>query len=104
MDLPKRFSIRTDGWVDGAIYVGRPSPYGNRYTNFPNAVANNPGLVFVRTVADAVRFFEEEQLPQIDVQPLMGRDILCWCRAGELCHGDSLLRAAESRRLSEALG
>jgi hypothetical protein len=80
---------RTAGWrmPAGAIYVGRPSRWGN------------PFPIEEHGVEEAVRLFEQHLLGQplllrsAAVQ-LRGRDLACWCSPDQPCHGDVLLRLA----------
>ena len=44
--------------------------------------------------AFAVEQFRIHVLPTIDIAPLVGMNIGCWCHLGEPCHGDTLLAAA----------
>ena len=99
---------RSRGWKmpDGAIYVGRPTKWGN-----PFRVGETVAGVFVRTNDDAVSFFEdvvggdwddcrgtfpEPDYPTIEQirTDLRGRDLACWCPLDQSCHADVLLRLA----------
>lgn len=65
----------------GAIYVGRPSPFGN--------YAGNTKDVFdadIETMSNADRAFFYEQ-----VSKLAGKDLVCWCALEKPCHADTLL-------------
>lgn len=37
-----------------------------------------------------------EVAPLLDLEPLRGKNLGCWCGPGELCHGDTLLELANS--------
>lgn len=74
---------------DGAIYVGRPffglrgSPYANPFS------VKRYGL------DESRRRFRAEVLPALDLAPLRGRDLACWCKPdAEWCHADDLLAEA----------
>jgi hypothetical protein len=79
--------------VDTAVYIGRPSKWGNPY------VIGADG-----TREDVVRKYEE----YIQTQPellaalpeLKGRDLMCWCSPAA-CHGDVLLRLANKENTNE---
>lgn len=107
---PRRLQMkRTAGWRKpaGAAYVGRPSPYGNPFT-FANSAPIHPAVRFAAEVA-----------PLLDLAPLRGRDLLCWCRlcpahaagrpfgtdceACATCHADTLLELANTPRRCEAV-
>lgn len=75
---------------DGAVYVGRPSEWGN---------------VFVvesgRTAADCVKLYRRYFVaPTLQVhgtayfEPLRGKDLACWCALDQPCHADVLLELA----------
>lgn len=65
-----------------AIYVGRGSPWGNP---FKIGESGSRDEVIAR--------FEAEILPLLDLAPLRGKDLVCFC-APLPCHGDVLLREA----------
>ena len=67
-----------------AVYVGRPSKWGN------------PFKVDDWTIHMALAAYEEwldKQLKQNPhfLDPLKGKDLACWCRLNEPCHADILL-------------
>lgn len=87
--MPKRIQRRrTRGWrmPENTVYVGRPSKWGNPFrvggsVDAAAAVAN-----FERSITPARR-------SEI-VAALRGRNLACWCRLGEPCHADVLMRIA----------
>jgi len=119
---PRRIQrMRTAGWRAplGAVYVGRPTPWGN-----PFPVASRGSALFPR--ADSVRMYRELVLtgettfrdglhehyfrrsdrpthplgvPTVDVirRELAGRDLTCWCSIDVLCHADFLLDIANPK-------
>lgn len=154
--MPERLQRqRTKGWrmPEGAIYVGRPSPWGNPFpwdderatwmaltvgenanvrgrrtaavimfrwwiagagpAAFPVAASKSdaPGGAIeyssgrVVPVADlatgmGLRMYLREPLqvpPRPDLEPLRGRDLVCWCPLDGLpCHADVLLELANA--------
>ncbi len=66
----------------GYIYVGRPTTWGNPYPRD----------------RDMVRFRQYcERSIRLDpdwLKPLRGRDLVCWCKVGDMCHADILLELA----------
>jgi hypothetical protein len=55
--------------------------------------------VDVDTAAEAVARFVSETLPTWPPERLAllrGRDLMCWCKLGEVCHADVLLELANS--------
>lgn len=78
-----------------AVYIGRGSLWGNRYTHLKSSY---PGTVQVDSREEAVRLFEEEirSNPQniLDIiNDLKGKNLVCFC-APLACHGDVLLKIA----------
>lgn len=66
-----------------AVYVGRGTPWGN------------PFKLFRESDRDVVcDLFAERVLPTLDLTPLIGKHLVCWC-APKRCHADALLRAAQ---------
>lgn len=94
----------------GAVYVGRPSYYGNPFVigvGTPFRLTAQGKLVvtkILRAVPDAetaVGFFRAwVNSHHADVvlfsarQYLRGHDLACWCPIGAPCHGDVLLELA----------
>ncbi len=91
---------RSRGWrmPEGAVYVGRPTKYGNRYViGEPYPFVNDHNC----TAEDVVWLFEVElkgmeamgTLEEF-IKPLRGKDLACWCKDGSPCHADVLLKYA----------
>lgn len=80
--IPKVWNKYQKGIPQDAIYVGRGSPWGNP---FKISVYQDRETVIQR--------FEKEQLPLLDLTPLRGKDLVCFC-APKACHADILLREA----------
>jgi hypothetical protein len=81
---------RTKGWKmpQNALYVGRPTPYGNPFDT-----------------AAAFRLWLNGEIPEhkpqrefilSHVKYLRGIDLACWCRPSEDCHADVLLEMANT--------
>lgn len=97
---PRRIQRRrTKGWrmPEGAIYVGRPSRWGNRYVvgerPHPNHIG---GGVFpcdcaaVTTAEQSVALYRAERaVVRMDLAPLRGHDLVCWCKTCDE-HADGL--------------
>lgn len=101
---PQRIRMsRAKGWrkPEGAIYVGRPSRWGNPfrvgvpYTVGPMWRSTEP---VVRDPAHAVRLYRAwlfHQRRSEDLIPeLRGHDLACWCPLDQPCHADVLLEMA----------
>jgi hypothetical protein len=68
----------------GAVYIGRGSPYGNPFRIGEHGTRDE--------VCDR---YEQEILPTLDVEPLRGKDLLCYC-APLRCHGDAIIKKLNS--------
>lgn len=111
--MPNRIQRqRTKGWKmpEGAVYVGRPTMWGNPFGDLPLFVLVDGELSKVRGramfAADAFRLWLSGDLilsRQIEglaarrrrilyhIHELAGKDLACWCRELMPCHADVLL-------------
>ena len=96
--MPRVLNKRTHGVPAGAVYVGRPSPYGNPYSHQSGTLAR----FTVNSRDEAVDAFESALLRKFEHDPdakqrlqeaLRGKDLVCWC-APQRCHADVLLKYA----------
>ena len=72
----------------GAVYVGRPTEWGNPFVG--------------TTRAESVAAYREHltRHPELTERAgieLRGHDLVCWCPPGEPCHADVLLEVANER-------
>lgn len=84
--MPTVLNKRLSGMPDGAVYIGRPSKWGNPFVigrdgsreevvqRYRDYILSSPSLL--------------SALPE-----LRGRNLVCWC-APCACHGDVLLELA----------
>jgi hypothetical protein len=84
--MPKTWHKMNPTIPDGAVYVGRPSKWGNPYLIGEHGDRD-----------EVIRRFEEHLLRTPDLMAalpeLRGRDLVCWC-APKPCHADVLMRYA----------
>jgi hypothetical protein len=84
--MGKVLNKRIHGIPPGAVYIGRPSIWGNPF------VIGKDG-----SRGDVIARYETWLLgnaPLVDqLHTLAGKDLVCWC-APASCHGDVLLRLA----------
>lgn len=83
--MPHVLNMRRDAIPQEAVYIGRGSPWGNPFHIGKDGDRNY--------VCDQ---YEEVVLPRLDIEPLRGKDLVCFC-APQRCHGDSILRALEAK-------
>ena len=86
-EMPKGIQRkRTKGWrmPPGAVYVGRPSRWGNPFTIEEYGAE---GAVAEFAIYVAMGFGG-------DPDELRGKDLACWCPLDQPCHRNVLLKAA----------
>ena len=99
---PKRIQRRrVKGWrmPAGAIYVGRPTKWGNHikvgdYGKSPQARRTAHWLAVLDFERSIEWNPEGEAYKEAARRELRGHDLACWCRLDEACHGDTLLKIA----------
>lgn len=109
---------RMKGWrmPEGAIYVGRPTKWGNPFWHAERFYGTKRALELYRETAlgawspalvlgmadDGMIAYEDHQewLRRMKEHPLQaarrelgGKDLACWCPLGQPCHADILLGA-----------
>ena|ERR1700677_576078 len=82
---------RTKGWKmpEGAVYVGRPTKWGNPFKvkpSFDAASAKREFETYVRSYLSSGIGYP--------IRELQGKDLVCWCPLGQPCHADVLLAIA----------
>lgn len=101
---------RTAGWTmpPGAVYVGRPTRWGNPWKVGSTSWTIDPGGWINReaheplTAAEAVEVYrnamswEPSGWPDIIRRELAGKDLACWCPLDQPCHADVLLEIANA--------
>lgn len=94
--MPRVLNKRKSGVPDGAVYVGRPSKWGNPFTHIPDGTL---AKYVVDTRDEAVDRYREYLLTEnpllADLHELRGKDLVCWC-APQRCHADILLELANA--------
>ena len=105
---------RIKGWKmpDNAVYVGRPSKWGNPfrigyYNNFPililaliakdsDEIHELRKGIYVKDKRAAVYWFERLHgvFDKDYFKELRGKDLACWCNINDPCHADILLKLA----------
>lgn len=83
---------RTKGWrmPKDAVYVGRPTIWGNRFT-MDDGLTRQECVDRFREMVNRGGWWAVN--PQ---RHSRGKDLACWCRLGQPCHADVLLEIANS--------
>lgn len=97
---------RTKGWRKpaGAVYVGRPSKWGNHFiVGGRNWDPHSETWVDVQDRDIAVALYRRELVGllqfrsfQYAITELRGKDLVCWCPLDQPCHADVLLELANA--------
>lgn len=108
--MPTRIQRRrTRGWrmPEGAVYVGRPTKWGNPYREGDESAWFGDMPVFgieepitSRIAVDLFRMYviapaSPISWAQIRTE-LAGKDLACWCPLDQPCHADVLLEVANA--------
>jgi len=92
---------------EGAVYVGRPTLWGNPFVVGEDGVTTRQEAVdlFRRYVTTGTALSPDgsfqpwdplRRLPQMIRAELAGRDLACWCPLLAPCHADVLLELANA--------
>ena len=81
---------RTDRIPEDAVYVGRPSPWGNPFVIGRDGDRAAVIERYRRWLWNEIR---QGRLDSAELAALAGKDLVCWC-APEPCHAEVLARAA----------
>jgi hypothetical protein len=90
----KIYNKRQGGIPATAVYVGRPSAYGNPFSHLPNTLAQYQ----VSSRAEAVEKYREWILTRPNLLRMVraylaGKDLVCWCAPAK-CHAEVLMEIA----------
>lgn len=114
--MPKRIQRkRQKGWKKpaGCVNVTRPGKWGNPFEVMPvrrglvvSWIVISPDTYVdaefkteAEAASTAIDLFSDLIEKELDANPdaldeLRGKDLMCWCKEGDPCHGDILLRFA----------
>jgi hypothetical protein len=88
---PRRVQLsRAAGWrmPENTVKVDRSTPWGNPF--IPNGPPAN------LTLYECLAKFERHAMT-LDLEPLRGKNLACWCKPSAPCHADILLQLANSK-------
>ncbi len=106
--MPQRWQRkRAKGWrmPAGAVYVGRPTKWGNPFRiGDPHPEGGPAGSDRRVRREDVAGLYRAYCMGRLTIQPpftldelaqeLGGHDLVCWCRLDQPCHADVLLELA----------
>lgn len=85
--MPKVWNKRDTNVPKDAIYVGRPSKWGNPF----KITKERPRMETIEQYREYITY--QIRVGKLDIDELTGRDLVCWC-APLPCHADVLLGLA----------
>ena len=85
--MPRVLNKYKDSIPNGAVYIGRPSPWGNPF------VIGKHGTRDAVVMAYKQWLFANPEKVAAAKRELRGKDLVCFC-APNACHGDVLLEVA----------
>lgn len=90
--MPKVWNKRDPNCPKDAVYVGRPTKWGNPWSHLPS---KDTRVMHVSDRLMAVECFESMMRKREDLQKqareeLRGKDLVCWCAPHD-CHAETLL-------------
>jgi len=84
--MPKVWNKRDPNCPRGAVYVGRPSKWGN-----PFPVRRHTKAEHLRVIGQYQDWLDAQPDRKLLLAELRGKDLICWCKPLP-CHADLLLR------------
>jgi hypothetical protein len=109
MELKRIQRKRVKGWKmpENTVYVGRPTKWGNpfkidkMYIPTDEILANpfNPKWEMCEDIDQALKLYKEHldreiKYGRLRLDEIKGKNLACFCKEGEPCHADILLKLA----------
>lgn len=85
--MPKVLNKHKDGIPLGAVYIGRPSKWGNPFVIGKDGTRDAVVMKYKRWLE------RQPELVEAAKKELSGKDLVCFC-APHACHGDVLIKVA----------
>jgi hypothetical protein len=89
--MPKVYNKRDKDCPKDAVYVGRPTKFGNPFIVGKDGSRDEVVHKFKQAVFSNPAFIERVG------KELKGKDLICWC-APKACHADVLLEIANAQK------
>jgi hypothetical protein len=92
VNQPRRIQLsRKQGWRKPAntVVVARPGQWGNPYKVTKDCPVERAVVLFEEWLLNDDEGMETLRTAKIE---LRGKSLACWCKPGQPCHGDVLLR------------
>lgn len=89
--MSKVYNKRDPNIPKGAVYVGRPTKWGNPFEIGKHG--DRSSVINQYKNYALSRYLDEKDVFARDIVELAGKDLVCWC-APKACHADFLLELA----------
>jgi hypothetical protein len=105
--MPKRIQIRRTPdwqWPPNAVFVGSRTKWANPFVmggiTKPYAPRTKENMMPIVELVDEFRRYAEKKYRENPswVDPLIDKDLLCYCPPNKPCHADVLLELAKRRK------
>jgi len=98
--MPKVLNRRKDNIPSGAVYVGRPSRWGNPFKIGRDGTRQDVIKKYRHYIEEVLLYQDTYAMSNnpadiLDIGELKGKDLVCWC-APYPCHADVLLELANA--------
>ncbi len=90
--MPRVLNKKKDKVPAGAVYVGRPSKWGNPFIIGKHG--DREGVI--AKYRERITYCIKVNPRLYDLSELRGKDLVCWCHP-QPCHGDILLELANKK-------
>jgi hypothetical protein len=86
--------------VGGWYKIGNGKGFGFSWLRLLDENKNDGTFIKIETKEQAVEYYKKYlslyPLKKSQIEKLRGKDLACWCKDGEKCHGDILLEIVNS--------
>lgn len=96
---------RSKGWrmPDGAVYVGRPTKFGNPFRAGCEVETHAEAAELFREWLDDGEPCDEDRIDVLNgLKELRGKNLACFCPLDQPCHADVLLHLANRLEAADA--
>jgi hypothetical protein len=93
--MPKLWNRGRGSWPAEAVYIGRPSKWGNPFSHLPDTLAAYRVATREEAIASYEAWIRTQPHLMRALPTLRGKDLACWCTP-LACHGDVLMRLANA--------
>ena len=93
--MPKVLNKRIDTIPEGAVYVGRPSKWGNPWSIGTDGTREEVITFYRNALPKMLTTCRDDGSLILDLNELRGKDLVCWCTPLP-CHADVLLELANA--------